>query len=82
MQSLVNAGDDKCSAEELQSCRHFFADSELRQGKHIVFSFDVNNLTAQVIEKKFDRVLDKLKCAANFNIAHGFIPKNIEDGIF
>ena len=47
-----------------------------------MFNFAVNNLTAQVIEEKLDRVLDKLKCVAKLNLARGFILKNIEDGKF
>ena len=47
-----------------------------------MFTFAVNNLTAQVIEEKLDRVLDKLKCIAKLNLALGFIVKNIEDGKF
>ena len=73
MQSLLDAGDDKSLEEELQSCRLFLVD---------VFNFIVNNLTARVIEEKLDRVLEKLKCAAKLNLAHGFILKNIEDGKF
>ena len=47
-----------------------------------VFNSVVNNFTAQVIEQKLDRVLDKLKCAAKINLALGFIPKNVEDRKF
>ena len=47
-----------------------------------MFNFAVNNLTAQVIEEKLDRVLDKLKCVAKPNLALGFIVKNIDDGKF
>ena len=47
-----------------------------------MFNFAVNNLTAEVIEEKFDRVLDKLKCVAKLNLALGFFLKNIEDGKF
>ena len=47
-----------------------------------MFNFAVNNLTAQFIEKKLDRVLDKLKGVAKHNSALGFILKNIEDGKF
>ena len=47
-----------------------------------MFNFPVNNLTAQVIEEKLDRVLDKLKCVAKLNLALGFNLKNIEDGKF
>ena len=45
-----------------------------------MLNFAVNSLTAQVIEEKLDRVLDKLKCVAKLNLALGFILKNIEDG--
>ena len=47
-----------------------------------MFNFAVNNLTAQVIEEKLDRVLEKLKCVAKLNLALGFLLKNIEDGKF
>ena len=74
--------DDQSLREELQSCRHFLVDSEIQKGRHSVFNFVVNNLTAQVIEENLDRVLDKLKCVAKLNLALGFILKNIEDGKF
>ena len=82
IQGLADAGDDKSLEEELQSFRHFLVDSEIQKGRHSVFNFVVNNLTAQVIEEKLDRVLDNLKCAAKLNLALGFILKNIEDGKF
>ena len=44
-----------------------------------MFNFVVNNLTAQIIEEKLDRVLDKLKCVAKHNLALGSLPRNIED---
>ena len=47
-----------------------------------MFNFAVTDLTAQVIEEKLDRVLDKLKCVVKLNLALGFILKNIEDGKF
>ena len=74
--------DDQSLREELQSCKHFLVDSEMQKGRHSVFNFAVNNLTAQVIEEKLDCVLDKLKCVAKLNLALGFILKNIEDGTF
>ena len=81
-QSLADAGDDKGLEEELQSCRHFLVDSELQKGGHSVFNFVVNNLTAQVIEEKLERVPNKLKCATKPNLALAFILKNIQDGKF
>ena len=72
--------DDQNLREELQSCRHFLVDSEIQKGRHSVFNFAVNNLTAQVIEENLNRVLVILKCVAKLNLALGFILKRIEDG--
>ena len=44
--------------------------------------FVVNNLTGQVIEEKLVRILEKQKCAANLNLALGFILKNVDGGKF
>ena len=82
VEDIVEDVDDQSLREELQSCKHFLVDSEIQKGRHSVFDFAVNNLTAQVIEAKLDRVLDKLKCVAKLNFALGFILKNIEDGKF
>ena len=80
VEDTVGDVDDQSTREELQSCRHFLVDSEIQKGRHSVFNFAVNNLTAQVIKEKFDRVLDKLKCVAKLNLALGFFLKIIEDG--
>ena len=82
VEDIVGIFDDQSLREEVQSCRHFLVDSEIQKGRHSVFGFAVNNLTAQVIEEKSDRVLDKLKCVAKLNSAFGVILKNIEDGKF
>ena len=74
--------DDQSLREELQSCKHFLVDSEIQKTRDSVFSFAVNNLTAQVIAEKLDRVLVKLKCVAKLTLALGSILKNIEDGNF
>ena len=79
---IVGDVDDRSLREELQSCRHFLVVSEIQKGRHSVFNFVVNNLTAQVIEENLDRVLVKLKCVAQLNLALGFILKNIQDGKF
>ena len=79
---IVGGVDDQNLREELQSCRHFLVDSEIQKERHSVFNFAVNKRTAQVIEEKLDRVLDKLKCVAKLNLALGFFLKNIKDGKF
>ena len=82
MEDILGDVDEQSLREELQSCRHFLVDSELQKGRHSVFIFAVNNLTAQVIEEKLDHLLDKLKCVAKLILALGFILKNIEDEKF
>ena len=82
VEDIMGDVDDQSLREELQSCTHFLVDSEIQKGRHSVFNFAVNNLTAQVIEEKLNRVLDKLKCVAKLNLALGFILKKIEDGKF
>ena len=82
VEDIVGDVDDQSLREELQSCRHFLGDSEIQKGRHSLFNFAVNNLTAQVTEEKLDCVLDKLKYVAKLNLALGFILKNIEDGKF
>ena len=82
VEDIVGDVDDQSLREELQPCRHFLVDSEIQKRRHSVFNFAINNLTAQVIEEKLDRFLDKLKCAAKLNLAPGFILENIEDGKF
>ena len=82
VEDIVGNVDDQSLREELQSCRRFLVDSEIQKGRHSVLNFAVNNLTAQVIEEKMDRVLDNLNCVAKLNLALGFILKNIKDGKF
>ena len=82
VEDIVGDVDDQRLRDELQSCKHFLVDCEKQKGRHSVFNFAVNNLTAQVIEENLDRVLDKLKSVAKLNLALGFILKNIEDGKF
>ena len=82
VEDIVGGVDDQSLREELQSCRHFLVNSEIQKGRHSVFNFAVNNLTAQVIQENLDRVLNKLKCVAELNLALGFFLKNIEDGKF
>ena len=77
---IVGDVDDQSLREELQSCRQFLGVSEIQKGRHSVFNFAVNNLTAQVIEEKLNCVLDKPKCVAKPNLTLGFILKNIENG--
>ena len=82
VEDIVRDVDNQSLREELQTCRHLLVVSEIQKGSHSVFNFVINNLTAQVIEEKLDRVLDKLNWVAKLNLALGFILKNIEDEKF
>ena len=82
VEDIVGDIDNQSLREELQSCRYLLDDSEKQKGRHSVFNFAANSLTAQVIEEKLARILNKLKRVAKFNLALGFILKNIEDGKF
>ena len=46
VEDIVGDVDGQSLREELQSCRHFLVDSEKQKGRHSVFNFVVNNLTA------------------------------------
>ena len=82
VEDIVGDVDDQSLREELQSCSHFLVDFEIQKGRHSVFNSVINNLTAQVIEEKFDRVLDKIKFVAKLTSALGFNLTNTEDGKF
>ena len=82
VEDIVEDVDNQSLREELQSSRHFLVDSEIQKGRHSVFNFAVNNLAAQFIEEKLDRVLDELKCVAKLILALVFTLKNIEDEKF
>ena len=76
------AGDveDHSLREELRSCQHFLVDSELERARHKVFNCAVETLNETIVHEKLDHFFNKLKCAAEVNLAFGFILKNIEDG--
>ena len=82
VEDIVGDVGDPSLREELQSCRHFLVDSEIQKGRHSAFNSSVKNLTAQVVEEKLDRVLDKLRCVAKLNLVLGFNLKIIKDGKF
>ena len=52
VEEIVGDVDDRNLREELQSCKHFLVDSEIRKGRHSVFNFAVNNLTQSKAQMK------------------------------
>ena len=67
--------------EELESCKHFLRDTEMENGRQRVFNFAMSFFDISLLNDKPDYVFKELKCAAEVNLAFGFVLKNIEDGM-
>ena len=66
--------------EEFSACQHFLVDTEMENGRHKVFNFQMSKLETKIINEKLEEVFNKLDSAAKINIALGFILRNIETG--
>ena len=55
--------------EELSACQHFLVDTEMENGRHKVFNFQMLKLDTKIINEKLEEVFNKLDCAAKINIA-------------
>ena len=66
--------------EEFSACQHFLVDTEMENGRHKVFNFQMSKLDTKIINEKLEEVFNKLDSAAKINIALGFVLRNIETG--
>ena len=66
--------------EELSACQHFLVDTEMGNGRHKVFSFQMSKLDTKIINEKLEEGFNKLDSAAKINIALGFVLRNVETG--
>ena len=66
--------------EELSACQHFLVDTEMENGRHKIFNFQMSKLDTKIINEKLEEVFNKLDSAAKINIALGFILRNVETG--
>ena len=66
--------------EELSACQHFLVDTEMENGRHKVFNFQMSKLDTKIINEKLEEVFNKLDSAAKINIALGFVLRNLENG--
>ena len=82
VQHIVGDDEDHSVREEFQSGQHFLLDSELERAIHKVFNYAVETLNETIVNEKLDQFFKNLKCAANVNLAFGFILRNGEDGGF
>ena len=77
---LVENVDDISLKEDLETCKHFFVDSEIEKGRHRVYNFAMDTLEPKNPLEKLYVVFDSLKCASKLNVAFGFVLKDTEDG--
>ena len=82
VEHIVVDVEDHRLGEELHSCQHFLADSELKRARQKVFNYAMGSLNGTIVIEKLDQFFNNLKCATKVNLAFGFILKNIEDGGF
>ena len=66
--------------EELSACQHFLVDTEMENGRHKVFNFQMSKLDTKIINEKLKEVFNKLDSAAKINIALRFFLRNVETG--
>ena len=64
--------------EELSVCQQFLMDTEMEDGRHKVFNFQMSKLNTKIINEKFGEVFNKLNSVAKINIALGFVLQSIE----
>ena len=74
--------EDHRLREKLHFCQLFMVHSELERARHKVFNYAVEIFNETIVNEKLDYFFNNLKCAANVNLAFGFILENIEDGGF
>ena len=70
--------DSELLKEELAACQHLLDDMHAEHGRQEVFNFSLLNLDTKEINEKLNEVFANLNCAANINIALGFLLQNIE----
>ena len=77
---LMGDVDDNSLKHELETCKHFLVDSEMENERNRVLNFAMDTLDPKYVLEKLDVVFDSLKCAAELNVAFGFVLKNVEGG--
>ena len=66
--------------EELSAWQHFLLNTEMENGRHKVFNFQMSKLDTKIINEKLEEVFNKLDSAAKIDIALDFVLQNIETG--
>ena len=79
VEDLEGVVDDQGLREELESCKLFLTGTEMKNGRHRVFTFATSSFDISLLNDKLDYVFKELKCAVKVNFAFGFVLKNIRD---
>ena len=64
--------------QELSACKHFFDNTEVENGRHRVFNFNLSTFDPCENNEKLKEVFEKFNCAAKINIALGLILWNVD----
>ena len=60
--------DDQSLREELESCKHFLSDTEIKNGGHRVFNFAMSSFDISLLNDKLDYVFKELRYAENLTL--------------
>ena len=82
VEQILGDIEDHRLREELPSCQHFLADSELEKARHKIFNYAVETLNETIVNEKLDHFFNILKLAVKVNLPFGFDLENTEDGRF
>ena len=66
--------------EEFSVSQHFLADTEMENGRHRFFIFQMSKLDTKIINEKLEEIFNKLDSAAKIHIALRFVLRNFETG--
>ena len=72
--------DENSLREELEKGKHFLVENQMKNGRHRAYNFAMDTLDPKYLLEKLDVVSDRLKCAAELNLAFGLLLKNVEEG--
>ena len=81
IEDIVGDVDEQSLREELESCKHFWSDTEMENGRRRVFKFAMSSFDISLLNDKLDFVFKELNCAAKVNLTFCFALKSIEDGM-
>ena len=73
-----NAGEN--FKEEVSDCQHFLVDTEMENGRHKLFKFQMSKFDTKIINEKLEEAFNKLDSAAKIFFALGFVLHNVETG--